>query len=125
MPQKPASQEASRGKLRIGNDWNAITIIALSQSNPLKAIAEFVENSIDARASTITIVRGRGEGSHYLEVRDDGQGIPRDAEGRPAFGMSPRISATQSSAGSKWKASVDCKASLASACFHFGPSAKS
>jgi len=24
-----------RGKLRIGNDWNAITIIALSQSNPL------------------------------------------------------------------------------------------
>jgi len=35
-----------RGKLRIGNDWNAITIIALSQSNPLKAIAEFVENSI-------------------------------------------------------------------------------
>lgn len=71
--------------MRIGNDWNAITIIALSQSNPLKAIAEFVENSIDARASTITIVRGRGEGSQYLEVRDDGQGIPRDADGRPDF----------------------------------------
>jgi hypothetical protein len=85
MPQKLASREASRGKLRIGNDWNAITIIALSQSNPLKAIAEFVENSIDARASTITIVRGRVEGSQYLEVRDDGQGIPRDAEGRPDF----------------------------------------
>jgi Histidine kinase-, DNA gyrase B-, and HSP90-like ATPase len=84
MPQKRASQ-ASRGKLRIGNDWNAITIIALSQSNPLKAIAELVENSIDARASTITIVRGRGDGSQYLEVRDDGQGIPRDAEGRPDF----------------------------------------
>jgi hypothetical protein len=85
MSQKLASREASRGKLRIGNDWNAITIIALSQSNPLKAIAEFVENSIDARASTITIVRGRGDGSQYLEVRDDGQGIPRDAEGRPDF----------------------------------------
>ena len=28
---------AERGKLRIGDDWNAITIIALSQSNPLKA----------------------------------------------------------------------------------------
>ena len=27
------------GKLRIGDDWNAIRIIALSQSNPLKAIA--------------------------------------------------------------------------------------
>ena len=29
------------GKLRIGDDWNAINIIALSQSNPLKAVAEF------------------------------------------------------------------------------------
>jgi hypothetical protein len=34
------------GKLRIGDDWNAIRIIALSQSNPLKAIAEFVENRL-------------------------------------------------------------------------------
>ena len=44
------------GKLRIGDDWNAIRIIALSQSNPLKATAEFVENSIDAQAKTITIM---------------------------------------------------------------------
>jgi hypothetical protein len=42
-----SSKEAERGKLRIGDDWNAIRIIALSQTNPLKAIAEFVENSID------------------------------------------------------------------------------
>jgi hypothetical protein len=47
-----------RGKLKIGDDWNAIRIIALSQSNPLKAIAEFVESSIDAHARTITITRG-------------------------------------------------------------------
>jgi hypothetical protein len=87
MAPKSASRDVStrRGKLRIGNDWNAITIIALSQSNPLKAIAEFVENSIDARANAITIVRGRSEGSHYLEVRDNGEGIPRDNEGRPDF----------------------------------------
>ncbi|HKG58685.1 MAG TPA: ATP-binding protein [Pyrinomonadaceae bacterium] len=87
MVQKPASPDHSlkRGKLRIGNDWNAITIIALSQSNPLKAVAELVENSIDARATNITITRGRSEGNHYLEIRDDGQGIPRDAEGRPDF----------------------------------------
>jgi hypothetical protein len=87
MSQKLKSQERSdqRGKLRIGNDWNAITIIALSQSNPLKAIAELVENSIDARATSINIIRGRSEGSHYLEIRDNGQGIPRDADGRPDF----------------------------------------
>ena len=53
MSQKLKLRDSSdqRGKLRIGNDWNAITIIALSQSNPLKAIAELVENSIDARAT--------------------------------------------------------------------------
>jgi hypothetical protein len=87
MEQKSASKDRSpkRGKLRIGNDWNAITIIALSQSNPLKAVAELVENSIDARATSVSIIRGRSEGNHYLEIRDDGQGIPRDAEGRPDF----------------------------------------
>ncbi|HLA11414.1 MAG TPA: ATP-binding protein [Pyrinomonadaceae bacterium] len=76
---------SQRGKLRIGNDWNAITIIALSQSNPLKAVAELVENSIDARATNVSIIRGRSEGRHYLEVRDNGQGIPRDSAGRPDF----------------------------------------
>src|SRR3954463_4729738 len=73
------------GKLRIGDDWNAIRIIALSQSNPLKAIAEFVENSIDARAKTVTITRGREHGAHYLSIKDDGDGVPRDEEGRPNF----------------------------------------
>lgn len=74
-----------RGKLKIGDDWNAICIIALSQSNPLKAIAEFVENSIDANAKTITITRGREHGGHYLAIKDDGNGVPRDADGRPDF----------------------------------------
>jgi len=63
------------GKLKIGNNWNAITIIAFSQSNPLKAIAEFVENSIDARARNITIVRGKHKGATYLKIVDDGEGI--------------------------------------------------
>jgi Histidine kinase-, DNA gyrase B-, and HSP90-like ATPase len=76
---------ADRGKLKIGDDWNAIRIIALSQSNPLKAIAEFVENSIDAHAKTVTITRGREHGEHYLSIRDDGDGVPRDEEGRPNF----------------------------------------
>lgn len=73
------------GRLRIGDDWNAITIIALSQDNPLKAVAEFVENSIDAGARTITITRGRERGEHFLEIADDGRGVPRDADGAPDF----------------------------------------
>jgi hypothetical protein len=85
MPrQRPAEKPAS-GRLRIGDDWNAITIIALSQENPLKAIAEFVENSIDARARHITITRGREGGESYLSVTDDGTGVPRDGEGNPDF----------------------------------------
>src|SRR6202790_5691880 len=79
------SKSKDSGKLRIGDDWNAIRIIALSQSNPLKAIAEFVENSIDAHAKTITIIRGREHGAHYLSIKDDGDGVPRDAEGLPDF----------------------------------------
>lgn len=73
------------GKLKIGDDWNAIRIIALSQSNPLKAIAEFVENSIDAHAKTVTVTRGKEHGAHYLSVKDDGDGVPRNAEGLPDF----------------------------------------
>jgi DNA gyrase/topoisomerase IV subunit B len=73
------------GKLRIGDDWNAITIIALSQTNPLKAVAEFVENSTDAHARNITITRGREHGEHYLRVIDDGEGIPKDDGGIPNF----------------------------------------
>jgi Histidine kinase-, DNA gyrase B-, and HSP90-like ATPase len=79
------NQSRARGKLRIGDDWNAITIIALSQSNPLKAIAELVENSIDAKARVVTITRGREHGVHFLSIRDDGEGVPRDESGRPDF----------------------------------------
>jgi hypothetical protein len=81
---KPAEHENS-GKLRIGDNWNAIRIIALSQSNPLKAVAEFVENSIDAKAKHITIVRGKEKGVHFLRIKDDGEGIRRDDQGRPDF----------------------------------------
>ena len=82
---KPPGKATDRGKLKIGDDWNAIRIIALSQSNPLKAIAEFVENSIDAKATTITVTRGREQGDHYLSIKDDGEGVPRDESGRPDF----------------------------------------
>ena len=81
QPGKPRTS----GNLRIGDHWNAITIIALSQSNPLKAVAELVENSIDARAKTIVITRGREKGQHYLRVKDDGEGVRKNADGEPDF----------------------------------------
>lgn len=82
---KKTIQKKSHGRLRIGNDWNAITIIALSQNNPLKAIAEFVENSIDAQARRVTVIRGKKDDQQYLKVIDDGQGIPCTEDGLPDF----------------------------------------
>jgi len=78
-------ESATTGKLRIGNDWSAIEIIALSQSNPLKALAEFVENSIDAGAKNITITRGKEKREPYITVLDDGEGIPKNKDGIPDF----------------------------------------
>ncbi len=74
VPEKMKHGE-NTGKLKIGNNWNAITIIALSQNNPLKAIAEFVENSIDAKAKSITILRGKKRNESYIKIIDDGDGI--------------------------------------------------
>ena len=51
----------------------------------LRAIAEFVENSIDANARNVTIVRGREQGEHYLRVVDDGEGIRLNRDGVPDF----------------------------------------
>jgi len=84
MPKRKASH-SQKGKLRIGDHWNAITIIALSQQSPLKAVAELVENSIDAHAKNVVITRGRQKGQPYLRIMDDGHGIPRDANGLPDF----------------------------------------
>jgi hypothetical protein len=85
VARKKAGSAGATGRLRIGDDWNAISIIALSQENPLKAVAEFVENSIDARARHVAVTRGRERGEHFLSIVDDGEGVPRDREGLPDF----------------------------------------
>jgi hypothetical protein len=82
---KKKRKDVRTGKLRIADHWNAINIIAKSQANPLKAVAEFVENSIDARAKQIVIIRGKKKGEFYLKVSDDGEGIPRNKDGLPDF----------------------------------------
>ena len=82
---KSKKRKAPEGKLRIADHWNAISIIASSQANPMKAVAEFVENSIDARAIQIVITRGKKRGEFYLKVSDDGEGILKDKNGVPNF----------------------------------------
>jgi hypothetical protein len=36
-------------------------------------------------AKTITITRGREHHAHYLSIKDDGDGVPRDDAGLPDF----------------------------------------
>jgi len=69
MPSAPTTT----GTLQIGDQWNAITIIAHSQTHPLKAICELTENAIDAGARHVRIVRRRSKGQLYLELEDDGR----------------------------------------------------
>lgn len=79
------TQAAATGTLKIGDQWNAITIIAHSQTHPLKAICEFTENAIDAGATHVRISRRRSAGKTYLEVADDGRGVALDEAGEPDF----------------------------------------
>ncbi|HEY2146686.1 MAG TPA: ATP-binding protein, partial [Pirellulales bacterium] len=86
MPRSAAKDRSTRrGTLRIGDQWNAINIIARSQTHPLKAVCELVENAIDAKAGQIQIMRRRHSGQVYLEIADDGMGIGVNADGEPDF----------------------------------------
>ncbi len=79
------TDSATTGTLSIGDQWNAITIIAHSQTHPLKAICELTENAIDAGARCVRILRRRRKGEVFLELEDDGHGVAADAAGRPDF----------------------------------------
>jgi len=61
--------------LRLGDEGAAILTIQSTQSDPQKAIAELVENSIDAKSKTINILRHRHSGNIEIVVEDDGEGV--------------------------------------------------
>jgi hypothetical protein len=69
--------------LRIGDEHNAILLIQQSQTDPQKAVAELVENSIDAKARNIVIKRFRRGDTICLSVLDDGEGIRPGEDGTP------------------------------------------
>ena len=69
------------GNLSIGDEWQGIQIIAGTQVNPQKAVAELIENSIDAHAKHILIVREKLRGKTILRIQDDGTGVNHYKEG--------------------------------------------
>lgn len=69
--------------LQLGDEWSAIQALAGIQSDPKKAVAELIENSIDAHATIITVKISKVVRDSYLEVTDNGDGVRPDANGVP------------------------------------------
>jgi hypothetical protein len=66
---------ALRGKLRARDPFDLIRWLALSQPDPRKALAELVQNSLDAGARKIRVTRIREHRVGCLKILDDGEGV--------------------------------------------------
>lgn len=64
-----------RGKLKVHDPFELIRWLALSQPDPRKALAELVQNSLDAGAGSIRVTRVRDRGVPSLRILDDGEGV--------------------------------------------------
>lgn len=75
MPRTKRSEGARSLKLKAADTFALIRWLARSQSDPRKAVAELVQNSLDAEAKRIDIRRLRVRGKPALTIRDDGVGV--------------------------------------------------
>jgi len=69
------AEDTLRGRLRPQDPFELIRWLALSQPDPRKALAELVQNSLDARSHKIHITRLRERGAPCLKIFDDGEGV--------------------------------------------------
>jgi len=76
----PGRRKGRAVRLRPANPFDLIRLLAESQNDPRKAMAELVQNSLDAGARNITITRMRRRGEPVVTIRDDGQGVFPDLE---------------------------------------------
>ncbi|NOT31808.1 MAG: hypothetical protein HOP15_15290, partial [Planctomycetes bacterium] len=66
---------AASVRLRPQNPFDLIRLLARSQSDPRKAVAELVQNSLDAGARKIELTWLNEKGRRVLRIWDDGTGI--------------------------------------------------
>jgi hypothetical protein len=71
--------------LKARDPFELIRWLAYSQPDPRKALAELVQNSLDAGAGTVRITRGHEEGAVCLKIFDDGTGVIPELERREAL----------------------------------------
>ncbi len=74
------SRGALRGRLKAHDPFELIRWLALSQPDPRKALAELVQNSLDAGAHRIRVKRFRQRGLPTLSILDDGEGVIPEME---------------------------------------------
>jgi len=82
---KPRPVDGERGRLQAHDPFELIRWLALSQPDPRKALAELVQNSLDAGARHIRVVRLRERGVPCLKITDDGAGVIAEMERREAL----------------------------------------
>jgi signal transduction histidine kinase len=80
-----AKRDPSRVRLQPADAFDLIRWLARSQSDPRKAVAELVQNAIDANARAIVVERRRRGKRAALIVRDDGDGIRPDEDRETAL----------------------------------------
>ncbi|MGH9462155.1 MAG: ATP-binding protein [Vicinamibacteria bacterium] len=68
-------RDVETGRVRVHDPFELIRWLALSQPDPRKALAELVQNSLDAAARVIRVTRVRERGIPCLKILDDGEGI--------------------------------------------------
>lgn len=80
-----SKRSPSRVRLQPADAFDLIRWLARSQSDPRKAVAELVQNAIDANAREIVVERRRRGRRAALVVRDDGDGIRPDEDREAAL----------------------------------------
>lgn len=70
-----SSRSANRVRLRPHDAFDLIRLLARSQSDPRKAVAELVQNSLDAGARRIELTWFNKEKQRALRIWDDGAGV--------------------------------------------------
>jgi Histidine kinase-, DNA gyrase B-, and HSP90-like ATPase len=74
-----------RGMLKARDPFELIRWLAYSQPDPRKALAELIQNSLDAGASAVRVTRARDGGAACLRIFDDGSGVIPEMERREAL----------------------------------------
>lgn len=70
----------TRGRLKVHDPFELVRWLALSQPDPRKALAELVQNSLDAGARSIRVLRQSKRGTPCLTIWDDGEGVIPELE---------------------------------------------